>query len=414
MSVHSARLGALTLGIVSMLGHTNSQAATTYRAQLLEPVPNAQGLTDGRFETTADNAAGLTVGSVAFNTPKTTWLPAAPGQSTSATRFIQATNEAAFVSADGQMVRLGTMGRVNSNATAVNAQGQIVGQSSTRETVSSGSLGQAGGTTSTLIEQQAFIHQQGTTKELGTLGGKSSTAVAINDLGQVIGNSTTAGEARSLGYVYAQGTMTAIAADGFQNSFASAINNAGLITGAVMGESPMNRQAYTYQNGVMTLIPVGGVFSEGVALSSDGRVVGNVQLQNGNSELFVYANGQVTLIGGLPPTKPGMLVMSEAQGINAKGQVVGHTLTDDYHAFIYEDGVVTDLNLALDPATSGKLGLSSALSIDDEGRIVALADGNKRYLLTPIADVPEAGTSSLMAMGLLALAMQKRRNPQAR
>jgi probable HAF family extracellular repeat protein len=242
------------------------------------------------------------------------------------------------------------------------------------------------------------------------LGGKSSTAVAINDRGQVIGNATTAGEARLLGYVYAQGKMTAIAADGFQNSFASAINNAGLVTGAVMmGNSMQERQAYTYQDGVMTIIPVGGAFSEGVALSSDGRVVGNVTQQNGNNELFVYANGEVTLIGGLPTRNPDLPVFSEAQGINAKGQVVGRTLTDEYHAFVYENGVITDLNLALDPASSGRLALTSALSIDDDGRILALGEGNKRYLLTPMAAVPEAGTTSLMALGLLALAMQKRR-----
>jgi probable HAF family extracellular repeat protein len=408
MMVHPVRIGALALGIATSLAPTFTHA-TTYQAQLLEPVQLAQPLVDGRFEATANNAAGLTVGSVRFNTPKQINLPPLPGQSADTTRFTSVTNEAAFVSANGQLTRLGTQGRDNSWATAVNAQGQIVGQSSTVEAFSSGSLGQGGGSSSKLIEQQAFIHEQGTTKDLGTLGGKSSTAVAINDSGQVIGNATTAGEARLLGYVYAQGKMTAIAADGFQNSFASAINNAGLVTGAVMGESMLERQAYTYQDGVMTVIPVGGAFSEGVALSSDGRVVGNVTQQNGNNELFVYANGEVTLIGGLPTRNPNLPVFSEAQGINAKGQVVGRTLTDEYHAFVYENGVITDLNLALDPASSGRLALTSALSIDDDGRILALGEGNKRYLLTPMAAVPEAGTTSLMALGLLALAMQKRR-----
>lgn len=408
MTVHPVRFGALALGIATSLAHTFTHA-TTYQAQLIEPLKLAQPLIDGRFEPTANNAASLTVGSVVFNTPKRVDLPPLPGLSADTTRSSSLTHEAAYVSADGQLVRLGTQGRNNSLATAVNAQGQIVGQSSTFETFSRGSLGQAGGSINTLVEQQAFIHEQGTTKDLGTLGGKSSTAVAINDRGQVIGNSTTAGEARTLGYVYAQGKMTAITADGFQNSFASAINNAGLVTGAVMGESMLKRQAYTYQDGVMTVIPVGGAFSEGVALSSDGRVVGNVTQQNGNHELFVYANGEVTLIGGLPTSNPDLPVFSEAQGINAKGQVVGHTLTDEYHAFVYQNGVITDLNLALDPASAGRLGLTSALSIDDDGRILALGAGNKRYLLTPMAAVPEAGTASLMALGLLALAIQKRR-----
>jgi hypothetical protein len=74
MMVHPVRLGALALGIAKSLAPTFTHA-TTYQAQLLEPLQLAQPLVDGRFEATANNAAGLTVGSVRFNTPKQINLP---------------------------------------------------------------------------------------------------------------------------------------------------------------------------------------------------------------------------------------------------------------------------------------------------------------------------------------------------
>jgi len=62
-----------------------------------------------------------------------------------------------------------------SQATAINARGQVVGLS----------------VTSTGL-QHAFLWERGTMIDLGTLGGMFSGASAINDGGQVVGFSTTA------------------------------------------------------------------------------------------------------------------------------------------------------------------------------------------------------------------------------
>ena len=43
--------------------------------------------------------------------------------------------------------------------------------------------------------QHAFLWEDGTMYDLGTLGGASSTAVAINDSGQILGESETLGGA---------------------------------------------------------------------------------------------------------------------------------------------------------------------------------------------------------------------------
>jgi probable HAF family extracellular repeat protein len=75
------------------------------------------------------------------------------------------------------MTDLGTLGGDSSDALAINRQQQIVGLSD----IASG-------------EVHAFLWQRGVMTDLGTLGGSFSHANAINDHGQIVGNSDTSGD----------------------------------------------------------------------------------------------------------------------------------------------------------------------------------------------------------------------------
>jgi probable HAF family extracellular repeat protein len=392
---------SLALATTSFMACSEAFAAPSYQLTVL-PALTQLATTDGHFDAVATNAAGVQVGTLMLAAPQQVNLPDIEGAlGSTVTRYTLAEREAAILS-QGQLLRLGTLGRLNSQALGVNAQGQVIGESSNSVHSAAGSLGQAGGASETFSETHAFLYANGQTQDLGTLGGHFSSAQAINAQGQVIGDASTAGDAARFGYVYSNGAMSSLGGLGATSSHANAINDAGTVTGWYLG-SDGHQNAFVYQNGVMSTLNVPGLSSEGIAVSSDGRIVGNVTTANGDKQLFVSENGSIRLIDGLPANFTTQL-LSEAQGINAQGQVVGHTLTDEYHAFIDIDGQVTDLNDALLPSSSTRpLQLRDALSIDDQGRIVALGSGGIRYLLTPVGAVPEASNMAMWALGLAGL-----------
>jgi probable HAF family extracellular repeat protein len=183
----------------------------------------------------------------------------------------------------------------------------------------------------------AVLIDHGRSRDLGTLGGKESAAVALNDAGEVIGYSARAD--RSL-------------------------------------------HAFLWQEGKMLdLGTLGGRNSWAWDLDSRGRIVGEADTSSGATQAYLYDRGILTDLGTLGGGE------SAARGINERGQIVGEaeTARGDLHAFLYSGGMMSDLNLQTDLPKDWTL--TSATRIDETGRIwgEALCHGIEHlFVLTPV------------------------------
>lgn len=226
---------------------------------------------------------------------------------------------------------------------------------------------------------------------LGTLGGYSGTAEAINDLGQVGGRA-----ARSDGLWHAfiwdeTDGMREFLNMGETDSNVSGMNNAGQVVGRI------DDQAYVWDvnNGIQVL-------GDGSAIEINqlGQIVGG-----GPADAFLWDNGQMIDLGqGL------------ALGINDYRQIVGYegsslVGSQEPSPFYWEDGMRYNLN-DLIPSDSGWM-LYEADSINNKGQIIGSGNYNgarHAFLLDPVSSsIPEPATVLLIGAGLAGAFLRKRR-----
>ena len=197
--------------------------------------------------------------------------------------------------------------------------------------------------------------------DLGSLGGSLSEALGINNAGTVVGYSTTTQSipptsTQAVPFVYANGAMTAASAT---YGWATAINAIGQITGFTLFPGNPNVDAFIYQNG--RLMDLGGLpgysnmpYSVAWAINAAGTVAGESK-----AEAMIYQNGR--MIGF------SRRAAQSAYGINDNGDVVGilSTMTQN-HAFLFSGNNLQDLG-TLD---GDKEGTSLATAINNRGQVV--------------------------------------------
>jgi probable HAF family extracellular repeat protein len=173
---------------------------------------------------------------------------------------------------------------------------------------------------------------------------------------------------------------------------ARSINASGQVVGSSMDAAGHFRAVWFQAHAAAAdLGTLGGVESIAYDINDAGVIVGYAKLANGFSHAFSYANGVMTDLDPLNATK-----QSNANAINASGQIVGYVNRTGQHAALFENGQIIDLNDMVDLVSGGFVSLTYALDINDLGQIVGYGETMGRqthaFLLTPVSAVPEPST----------------------
>jgi probable HAF family extracellular repeat protein len=162
--------------------------------------------------------------------------------------------------------------------------------------------------------------------EIGTLGGPSSGATAINGRGVVVGSADLA--------------------DGTSHAFA-------------------------YRNGRLhDLGTLGGLNSSAKDINNKGQIVGKAQQADGVERAFVYSDRVMKPL----PTPEG--ASASAWSINRTGFAVGsYRLDGQSHSFLYDGVAVHRLNDLIDQTVQRPWTIESVAAINDKGWI--LCDGRR-------------------------------------
>jgi probable HAF family extracellular repeat protein len=268
----------------------------------------------------------------------------------------------------GVSTDLGTLGGRNSYAVGINDAGAVVGYSEF-------DLGLSG-------VSRAFLWRDGAMTDLGTLGGASSGAYDVNNLGQIVGVASIGGASpANHAFLWQNGAMIDLGTlPGAAHSAAFAIND----LGQVVGDSGGRAFLWTSTTGMQELPSLPGhPSSQALAISEAGHIAGTAYTgtydENWNpiAQAFLWHDGVMTGLG-----MPFWATSSGAAGVNSAGQVVGWATSNVGHqsAVAFQDGVL-----------SGQMEydwLTSAADINEAGQIVGQYLFNSAFLLTP-ATVPQ-------------------------
>ena len=311
----------------------------------------------------------------------------------------------------GPMQNLGVLPGSNnfSRGYAINNAGTIVGESDNNAS-------------------NAFVYQGGVMSGLTSLQGGNTRGVAhdVNDAGAVVGISTAntaAGGTASRPTRWSGGVPVDLGSlDGADNTLGRAwgVNNLGTAVGVTRRTStPTPVSQATLWTTPGSPLNLGSLqpdsFSEAFAVNDAGVAVGaavNGATPGGSSIrrpvrwVDPGSGYQIEDLGTLGFT------FGEAKDVNDAGQIVGFVTNisgSGQRAFLWENGVMTDLN-TLVPAASGWI-LTTAEGINENGDIAGygtIGGQTHAFLLT----VPEPGgtaLAALLAAGTLARRWRRRR-----
>ena len=216
--------------------------------------------------------------------------------------------------------------------------------------------GQIVGSYSDGFHSHGLIYANGSYITIDFSSAQNTLLEGINSSGQVVGSYYGPNPER--GFIYDNGGYTVlIPSSNTYISSAVAINDAGEVVGVDSPSAALSgSHGYLYDNGIYTILapsPSTEQWSNAVDINNAGQVLG--EYQDGMGEHgFIYDNGNYTILDA-PNANPA--VGTTVFGFNDLGQVVGS-------GFTYSDGSYTALD-----SPQGTLG-TSAMAINNSGQIV--------------------------------------------
>ena len=232
-----------------------------------------------------------------------------------------------------------------------------------------------------LVDSAAVTHAclfaGGQVTDLGTLGGRDSKAFGINDAGRIVGVSDRADGTRHA-FLFEKGHMADLGGlPGGKFSMAYAVNAKGSIAGVAEAAGHRLHGVLWVRGKISDLgaLPGGGA-SLAYALNASGQAVGSAETGN-----EYHATRDTELADGTRPSAVNTLQdlgtlgadPAAAFGINDQGQIVGGSSlsTIVHHAFLWENGRMSDLNSLMPPHSGWTL--ISATGINHAAQIACLA-----------------------------------------
>jgi probable HAF family extracellular repeat protein len=290
--------------------------------------------------------------------------------------FGQLENGHAYLGGLGPLIDLGTLGGQNTwmNWGEINDWVQIVGYSETAVPDPNGEDICGFGTHLTC---RPSLWQVFHMSALPTLGGNNGQASGINDFGQVVGMSEngevdptcapgTTNYHKQLPTVWNNGKPTALPTGNNPDGEAYWNNDLGQMVGYTSTCGSATIYAASWKNNTLTTLPDYGTGSFAFAVNNPGVAAGTVGSANNETQYgAIWENGALTNLGLLPGDFGGL-----ADSINDWGQVVGGNWNSGFywnHAFIYQNGVMTDLNTLI--PDNANLYAVFAGAINDRGQI---------------------------------------------
>lgn len=283
------------------------------------------------------------------------------------------------------MTDIGTLGGILSQGFAINESGQIAG---TSEVFGGG--------------PSAFFWDGTTMTDLGLFSQFGSQASGINDAGHITGKAVNSA------FIWNGTSASPLGTLGGSSSFGRAINNSDNVTGYSYIAGNTAEHAFWWNGTTMIDIGAGAVGSDGLAINDSGLITGYVRSDNGTNSYRAFLwNGSTRIDLGTLAGEG-----TQGNGINNAGDITGQSIGATSHAFIWTNGIMSDLNDLLVNGAGWVLNAGNA--INDAGQITGegTLNGQRRaFLLTPTtsAETPEPATALLFGASLLALLAHRRK-----